>query len=81
MVPDQERASKRGMTSATLAERVRSKGMAVIPHIERGPWPFTEDMGDRRPHTVWPSPTLKGIHPDQVVVIYGEHRWTKPSRL
>ena len=70
-----------GIISKPVAERVRADGEAAIADIERGAWPFTDDMRDWRPDPAWPVPTDAHIPEDQLLAIHDEAHWTNPNRL
>ena len=53
-----EGSVERGLISEAVARRARAEGAAAIADIERGAWPFTDDMRDWRPDPAWPIPTL-----------------------
>ena len=76
-----EGSVKRGLISEAVARRARAEGAAAIADIERGAWPFTDDMRDWRPDPTSPIPTLANTPAEEVVAIHDEPHWTNPNRL
>lgn len=78
---DLARCVERGLISPPVAARARAEGEAAIAAIERGGWPFTDEMRDWRPDPAWPAPTLAAAPPDRLLAIHDEAHWTSPDRL
>lgn len=76
-----ERVLDRGLISKPVAERARAEGESAIADIERGAWPFMDDMRDWRPDPSWPIPTYAHVPEDQLLAIHDEPHWTNPNRL
>ncbi|MYH68134.1 MAG: DUF402 domain-containing protein, partial [Dehalococcoidia bacterium] len=76
-----ERVVERGLMSEAVADRIRREGEAVIADIERGAWPFTDDIRDWRPDPSWPTPGHAHIPEAQLLAIHDEPYWTNPKRL
>ncbi len=76
-----ERILEHGLISEAVATRARAEGEAAIADIERGAWPFTDDMSDWRPNPTWPTPTLAGTPRKDLLAIHDEAHWTNPNRL
>ena len=70
-----------GVICEAVAERTRAEGEAAVADIERGAWPFTDNMRDWRPDPAWPIPTLAGTPPEALLAIHDEAHWTNPNRL
>ena len=78
---DLERSVDRGVISAPIAERAWAEGKEVIPDIESGAWPFTDDIINWRPDPSWPVPTLAVASLHELLAIHDEAHWTNPDRL
>ena len=76
-----ERVIEHGLLSEAVAARARAEGEAAIADIERGAWPFTDNMRDWRPDPTWPTPTLKDTPRADLLAIHDEAHWTNPNRL
>ena len=75
-----ERVIEHGLLSEAVAARARAEGEAAIAAIERGAWPFTDNMRDWRPDPTWPTPTLKEIPREDFLAIHDEAHWTNRNR-
>lgn len=76
-----ERVVARGLMSESVAAHIRREGEAAIGDIERGTWPFTDDIRDWRPDPSWPIPGHAHIPEDRLLAIHDEPHWTNPRRL
>lgn len=76
-----QRVLDRGLISKPVAERVRAEGEAAIADIERGAWPFTDEIRNWRPDPTWPTPGYAHIPTDQLLAIHDHPHWTNPNRL